>query len=217
MTDKQPPWLSDWRGVAGYPDPDSPRGTSSRHRWRWEFLRRDPAYQHAWAESRDRPARFWHERYWLRYWLTDPVDPASPKAFFTTPRRYWFIPARGENQNQTAHLEVKQEIIQRAGTALVEFDLTRPLQPQIESVGWHLQAWVEERHRRGKGFQWRPKDWLRYLRLLDADASGAPKDEIVGVLYPTLTNEFPERQQDTHLRDDRRAALNLRDGGYARF
>jgi hypothetical protein len=207
------PWLPDWRNGAGYPDPEAPMATTSRHRWRWEFQRRDPVYQRDWAERTDRPTDFWRRRYGLRA----PLDPRYPTAFFVTDRRWLIVPPKKGDQ--------KCEVTIRQGTALVEFDLTRPLRPQFKWAEFHLQAWVIDesdlrksqiesgfsvkRTRRGEGFQWRPKDWLRYLRLLDADASGASKDEIVGILYPKLTNKYPERTQDGHLTDDRQAARKL--------
>jgi hypothetical protein len=209
---RPPPWLPDWRDLTDYPDPKAALGTSSSHRWRWEFQRRDPDYQHDWAERTERPEGFWRER----YGLTEPIDPASPRARFAG-LVYWVQP-RGAGDRRL-------EITQAAGTALIQVDLTRPLMQQFRSAEFTLQPWTVDEadlmepqveagflvinNRRYKGFQWRPKDWLRYLRLLDAGASGASKDEVVGVLYPHLTNEYPERMQDIHLRDDRRTARKL--------
>jgi hypothetical protein len=214
FSDKRPPpWLPDWRDATGYPDPKAPVGTSSSHRWRWEFQRRDPDYQRAWAERTNRPAGFWRQR----YGLIKPVDPASPGASFVGWPVYWVQPRRAGDR--------RLEIIQGAGTALIQFDLTRPLSQQFKWAEFALQAWALDEadlrqpkvesgfivisNRHSKRFQSRPKHWLRYLRLLDANASGAPKHEIVHVLYPNLSNDYPERMQDTHLRDDRRAARRL--------
>jgi hypothetical protein len=210
--ERPPPWLPDWRDVTGYPDPKAPIGTTSSQRWRWEFQRRDPGYQRDWTERTDRPAGFWRER----YGLTKPIDPASPRASFAG-AVYWIQP-RGAGDRRFV-------IVQGSGTALIQFDLTRPLMPQFKWAEFTLQPWMLDEAdvrearvdagflvisaRRYKGFQWRPRDWQRYLRLLDADASGASKDEIVDVLYPRLTNKYPERMQDSHLRDDRRAAWKL--------
>lgn len=222
MSENRPSWLPDWRGLTGYPDPNTSFGTTSRYRWRWEFQRRDPDYHRDWAERADRPADFWRRRYGLQA----PLDPGSPTASFAADRRYLIVPPQTTDQ--------KCEITIRGGTALVEFDLTRPLQPQVKSAEFQLRAWtsnesdlrrpqvqdgfIVKRSRRGKGFQLRPKDWLRYLRLLDADASGACKEEIGRVLYPNLTNESEQRMLDTHLRDDRSAVRKLlKDRKYTLF
>jgi hypothetical protein len=209
-----PPWLPDWHDTAGYPDPNSLPGTSARWRWRWEFQRRDPAYQRDWAERADHPRSFWHERYGLK----DPVDPASPTASYLEWPLYWIQP-HGAGDRTLA-------IRQRAGTVLIQLDLSRPLHPQFKGAEFSLQPWtvdeadlkkaeivpgflVMPNRRRGKGFYWRPNDWVRYLRLLDARARGASRAEIVGVLYPNLSNDYPERSQDNHWRDDRRRAGEL--------
>jgi hypothetical protein len=213
LSDRQaPPWLPDWRNTTGYPEPKVPVGTSSSHRWRWEFQRRDPDYQCEWAGRANRSAEFWRER----YGLIKPVDPASPKASFVAWPIYWIQP-RGAG-------DLSFEIRQRAGTALIQFDLKRPLGPQFESAQFILQPWTLDEadeqaqeqsgfllicKRGGKGFQWRPKDWLRYLRLLDAQASGAPKLEILAAFYPNISNEYPEYEQNTHLKNDLRAVRKL--------
>lgn len=216
--DRPPPaWLPNWRDAAGYPDPDALPGTSARWRWRWEFLRRCREYQSDWTEQADHPAEFWRER----YGLTKPVDPASPEASFVSPIRYWLQPLeRGDR---------RLSITQRAGTALVRFDLTLPLQPQFESAAFALRAWSLDKSdlkrakveagflvisNRRKGYQWRPSHWVRYLRLLDADATGAPTDEIGRILHPGLKNEPGVRELSYALRNDRCAARRLRDGGY---
>lgn len=212
-----PPWLPNWRDAAGYPDPDAPPGTSARWRWRWEFLRRFREYQSNWIEKADHPAEFWRERYGLR----KPVDPASPHASFVSPVRYWIQPLEKGDR--------RLSITQREGTALVRFDLTLPLEPQLEWAEFTLRAWTVDESdlkdpqveagflvisNRRKGYQWKPSHWLRYLRLLDADAIGTPIGEIGRILHPGLKNERGVRALSYALRNDRRAARALRDGGY---
>jgi len=83
-------------------------------------------------------------------------------------------------------------------------------QPRIEA------GFLVKKPRR-KGFQWRRAAWSRYLRLLDADAIGAPIDEIGRILHPGKKNEGGKLQLSYLLRNDRRAARKLRDGGYRRI
>jgi hypothetical protein len=97
-----PAWLPDWRDPAAYPDPESRNGHNERHRWRWEFLRRNPLYRDDWIERASHPRGYWLEQYGLR----DPVDPATAKAFFLN-RRPFAINNGGDN--------VRKEITSGAG------------------------------------------------------------------------------------------------------
>jgi hypothetical protein len=212
-----PRWLPDWRNASGYPDPDAPKGTTACARWRWEFLRRSRQYRSDWAERTARPPEFWR----AQYLLMDPVDPASPRASFIGPVLYWCRPlARGD---QTLTIQ------QRAGTALIQVDLTLPLQPQFKSAEFALRPYTLDEvdlkrakieagffvmSNRRKGYQWKPVDWLRYLRLLDADSTGASTDEIGRILHPGKQNAPGSRELSYLLRNDRLAARRLCDGRY---
>lgn len=48
-TPKVPDWLPDWKKTEDYPDP---KGTVSREQWAWEFIRRNPRYQHLYRIGR---------------------------------------------------------------------------------------------------------------------------------------------------------------------
>ena len=126
---ERPSWLPDWRDPANYPGPK----TRSLPRWWWEFQRRDPAYWRDWAERADRSASFWREQ----YGIPAPLDPASPTVALATDRRWLIVPPQTK-EDQTCEITI------RAGTALVEINLTRPLEPQLKSVALTLQAWMLE-------------------------------------------------------------------------
>ena len=88
------------------------------------------------------------------------------------------------------------------------FDLALPLRPQLEAAGRRLAARQARLRREGMRMKrlrvWRD-EWLRWLRLLDAEAAGAGEEAIARVLFGG------DRQA---LADARRAAHALRDGGY---
>ena len=218
ISGESPPlWLPDWHDASGYPDPGAPKGTTTCHRWRWEFMRRSRQYQSDWAERAARSAEFWR----AQYRLMGPVDPESSRASFIGPVRYWIQPLRKGDR--------VFPIQQRAGTALIQVDLTLPLKPQFESAEFSLRpstldeadlkrAKVEGgffvMSNRSKGYQWKPTNWLRYLRLLDADSTGAPTNEIGRILHPGKKNEPGIRELSNLLRNDRSAAQRLLDRGY---
>lgn len=71
----------------------------------------------------------------------------------------------------------------------VSFDLQFPVKPQIESALRHLE-WLQG-HLKTEGHltpqrahKKQPREWLNYLRALDAAASGVKLDQIVKVLLP---------------------------------
>jgi hypothetical protein len=226
MLEQPPRWLPDWRDAAAYPTPGSPSWISA-NQWRWEFQRRDPAYQRDWVEftklaaiygiDPDTPAGDLKMRLGPRfkalvdkYGMLKPIDPASPSPpLFVQVRRLAISPPGQPIEMKAIRLE--------EGTALVQIDLRQPLAPQLTKTRGRLLALTAD-WKPARLAQWRPERWLTYLRLLDADACAATKDEISRVLYPNLENDYPHRNLDARLRDDRRAAQKLcRGDGYTRI
>jgi Uncharacterized conserved protein (DUF2285) len=100
----------------------------------------------------------------------------------------------------------------------VILDLDRPGNSQLKKAS---KAFKSEQHRREqtgelklKGARARVEKYITYLRILDAYEAGAEAKNIAGVLFPTLRDEHPSYARRKRLDDDRRAALELRDGGY---
>jgi hypothetical protein len=89
------------------------------------------------------------------------------------------------------------------------FDLNLPLPPQLEAAKFHLVSLQTRLRREGmpvpETVASRRADWTRYLRLLDAEASGAAREEIGTSL------ECRDVAGDTE------AARDLRDHGYRRI
>ena len=106
-----------------------------------------------------------------------------------------------------------------ADELLTIFDLTQPIKPQINAVARLLgklqdigirKGFFENPNRRGRD----PINLLRYLRLLDAEQASAEPREITEVLYPKISNEFPDFIAKQRAKDDLKAARVLRNRGY---
>jgi hypothetical protein len=212
-----PAWLPDWHWFAGYPDSTL---WYSKPQWAWEFLRRDRAFQKDWAEGNSDlrttagslPAGPPFRAIADKYNLHKPKNPASPSPpVFVTVCSAPPIIFPGKHCVRVDESEV-----------LIRLDKHLPLKPQLaRATRWLLQMDEGLKHCQ-RAFQWRPKDWLRYLRLLDAIASEAPRGEILEKLYCGLygnpkrgLSEYEQRLQ--RFKDDRRAAKRLCCGGYKRI
>jgi hypothetical protein len=62
-----------------------------------------------------------------------------------------------------------------------------------------------------------PAKYVTYLRILDADDSNAADSEIGGILFPNLSNIYPESLRSQTLANHRSAARRLRDSDYRRI
>jgi len=202
-----PKWLPDWTDPAGYPVPAAPL-----HDWAWQFLRRNPEYQTDWDHAVTRHIRrddgidpiAWHHMRQLgrKYGVLLPVDPAANEGrphfdamCITIPRSSAAPPLHRAN---------------------VQFDLRVPLELQWPLVKSHLEnlrasrrieVISTPRHHREK--------WRNYLRILDARCAGASHSEIAAVLFPELPNEYDDDYIGSRqVKNQRRAAERLRDGGY---
>jgi len=114
-------------------------------------------------------------------------------------REYWIMP-------------------KKYGEFAIRFDLEYPLAPQLAAA---KQLLLEERKRLAAQNQIRPvtnrqraRLYQTYLRVLDAEASGATVEEIRQTLFPNHRNIYPERSGEQAVRDALEAATKLRDGDY---
>jgi hypothetical protein len=104
--------------------------------------------------------------------------------------------------------------------ATIEFDLSRPLEPQFAAAKRLLtrrQTYLRQRGVVGTSTAARAQSgvvYRRYLRALDAVETGAKLTHIAQVLFPT--DPDPEARRDK-ARATIRAAKQLRDGGYRRL
>ena len=193
-----PTWLPNWRDRKAYPFSDR----TPLPVWAWEFLRRNPQYQIDWeravgpvctesgAIARITPEiRELRQRYRILFPLAPSVGNASPLFDVDLVRI-----ARGS----VASLP-KNDI------ALI-FDRSLPLERQLKNAKRELesQGFIdnETRNHRDK--------WPSYLRVLDGIASGETISTIASILFPRLGSDEATQTIKNH----KRQAENLRDGGY---
>jgi hypothetical protein len=204
--------VPNWRDPAQYPD----WRDCSLRQWAWEFLRRNPEYRAAWRACIEpfydpafRPqdvglvgpahgvpagqqAVLVH-RFGLDSFPCSPNDTRPPR-FTRTGLRY--------TAEREAHMLLDAEQI------AVVLDLRRPAERQVAAIRTLI---VRERKRIAhKEHRNRIREFVPYLRVLDADDAKASGDEIGAVLFKSKSTEH---RQFT-VRDHRRAATRLRDTDY---
>jgi len=103
-TPEIPNWLPNWRETEGYPDP---RGTVAKEQWAWEFIRRNPRYQHLYRIGRR------HKESW---YIKFPTSKRFSRYFKCTPKvnkdeSYEEYMARCELDNVVPKITPKQQRI----------------------------------------------------------------------------------------------------------
>lgn len=93
-----------------------------------------------------------------------------------------------------------------AGLVRYVFDLSKPLNPQLQKAEKFLLAVQEERYGKQNTPKPNRQNWPNYLRVLDAVDAGIPYRQIGAVLWPKSTRR-PEEQ----VRDNLNAARKVRD------
>jgi hypothetical protein len=97
----------------------------------------------------------------------------------------------------------------------VVFDLTKPIEPQISHARdalirkqgvWARRYGLEEDQKPN----FRPAEWMEYLRILDARGAGVSQKEIGEALFPDL--DYGTARDRVRKREKR--AKELRDWGY---
>lgn len=178
----------DWKNAADYPDP----GTASMHRWAWEFLRRNLEFQgeyvkamreHDEMEQRGEPPPLaWNQRpigKVLRKWGVAHVPGAlhdETDSFFEFENFPQFL-RRGEIDGQS--FEYCRPSLSRMALA---FDLSAPIQPQVERAKKLLEMNQKDRASRIEGIRKRNNEASKmfpvYLRVLDALNAGVTQYRI---------------------------------------
>jgi hypothetical protein len=213
--------LPDWTKREEYPAPCDPGQMTV---WAWEFLRRNSAYRKFWMEKiqpfigvsgwidRDTAGNFWpylddlRTRFGVE--LPSPPQSATP-SHFTANYISWVQNERGDNQRIS---------LERHQVAYI-FDLTRPLKHQFEKARKSATREQERRQKSGaidlKASRNRDDEkFVLYLRILDAKEAGARPKDIGDLLLPDIPRDYPENSRSKALVNNRKAAQNLRDGGY---
>ena len=182
-----------------------------------EFLRRNHNYQRWWRDHVDYEgyidldglSRFVDLDGLSRFGLVNPIDING------VPRITLFLPTAGRYLRGSEDGLAKNEVA-------VVFDLSLPLDEQMADAARALKRLQKDRIKKGEidargTRQVRKQDYVRYLRLLDAEACGAAYAEIGEILYPQVSDDYPDRRRTKTLSDNRKVAHQLRDGGYLRL
>lgn len=193
-----------WRDPMKYPAAES----TSLHRWAWEFLLRNPEYRRELEEAItlqkeqlgagaspldtiqliDALNARWGINSFHNWDEEHPLDTATQ--FDRAPRRTVAAPTRDDR-------------------VVLEFDLDKPVDPQLERARHTLNAEQQKRFPNFKRKRNQVQKFPLYLRVLDALAAGAGPDEMLDV-FATQVPEVDERT----VRYWKTCATRLRDGGY---
>jgi hypothetical protein len=211
--------VPDWRDADTYPEPDQ----LTLREWWWEFTRRRPDYRALW-EAADSLAGKDHryapdvDAFRLQFELSLIHDPTRSMTDFELmqhrrPHNYGRSPveavlenAEGEHSQHFRTQVLKQQrSAEDSGHMSFNFDLTKPLSPQIERAERFLTAYQEELF--GKVATRRPRqgNWREFLRAIDGRDRKATYRQLAAELWPGQDKE-PQSARDTY-----KAACMLRD------
>ena len=211
---EKPNWLPDWNEPKNYP------GKRANHDWRWEFVRRNPLYRadfdrlivpHIQSDGTiaDGPGGAEFDHFKKTFGLALPLPPshAGPAVTWVQSCVRGDIFAGHERHNTFRLGEFEAAVI---------FDLSQPLDDQIRGAKRVLQAnahWLVANRKMATPKQAKNhRDmYPLYLRLLDAESSGATQREMGDVLFSS--NDDPRQS----VKDGLRAAKLLRDRDFWRI
>jgi hypothetical protein len=211
--------VPDWRSVANY----DPQARSGRE-WAWEFLRRNPDYRSFW---RNKIEPYLDADGWIAYnksgescpYLQELQDtfgvdnPSAPDS--STPCRFvsnWLRSVSPKSRSKLGLGPFGGNLVPielRETEVAFVIDLARPIRHQIKAI-------ERAALRRSRGIK-SPRTSERfgtYLRLLDADDSGADRKTSEAVMFSDIENDHPDRRRSKTFDNCRRRALHLRDVGY---
>lgn len=224
----------DWRKPDLYP-----RGDASRRTFAWEFLRRNPDYLAAWEAFIGRggdpasddepcakdpqdprvelPLTVLLARPWGLQCMFDPIHPER-----WLPGPDWLRTAARVSMPGPGSDHLAKSGQDRTGKIAFSFDLTLPIEPQLDSVANALRARAERWRQKHPELAPKPsragkKDgaaFVEMLRILDADVAGDQRGEIVRELWPGEDNPYPNYPLFKRLGTRRQSAAEYRDSKY---
>jgi type VI secretion system activator RovC-like protein len=195
--------VPDWHAGGEYPS-----GKVHNAIWSWEFARRNPEYRHAWKDLRSRADSITAAKTVIldRFGFSPPCDPTQ-----TDHRPVYRLPGMRHIHRpqpvQSGKRQFTGELDEHE--VAVVFDLTWPLDQQLERARSVLELCQSERSMKRGNLRMHKSLFANYLRILDAKDAGATEPEIAGVLFPRLGDSGLQRVKNHY-----RAAKSLRDGGY---
>ena len=212
-------WLPDWKKATSYPDPD-PDNTPMKQ-WAWEFLRRNSEYQADYqklisfeygkiidADERIKMMETNDYKEWsklasemqAKYCLDNCIP--SPECNF----KIGILKLKG------AYTGLYEKIHKNYGEGTkraIEFDLNKPIEPQLIKAREALQHFQKALELSPKRTRHDVRMFRDYLRILDAKTAKATNAEIEHTLYPDDENDTQSK-----LKKGLRAAKQLCITGY---
>jgi hypothetical protein len=193
-----------WRDPTKYPDAES----TSLHRWAFEFLMRNPKYLREWDEALN----------WQKAQLEAGASPLETVKRIDALRARWGINSF-HNWDEEHPLDTATQfdraprrtvaVSTRDDRVRLEFDLDKPVDPQIERARHTLNAEQQKRFPHFKRKRNQVQKFPIYLRVLDAIAAGASLEEMLKVF--AYENDNVDERTVSHWNT---RATKLRDGGY---
>lgn len=220
---KSPAWLPDWTDPRQYPD-----ANSSPTLFAWEFLRRNPDYQAAYAET-VAPIKARHAD-GKPYQYSPPLEPEENAVLLALADRFGLsapvFPAPESDNPEPFLLKghrgaafPEPTAYQKAdGKVLLELDLAFPLDIQWHRLERLLRSMQDEFKERGGEVYNQRHQWTNlphYLRTLDAEACGATRAEMAEVLLPDIDNSYPDYSASGRIDKWLQVAREYRDHRYA--
>lgn len=241
---RPPPWLPDWRDASAYEALKGVESAhwawqflrrNPEYQTAWKTVSEARAFVPAEPNEtwRNYTARLAQAH--ARLPAHDSRDDDTSNRFNVWPRPYdpalWDPPvnfslAAADEQPPWLDLGDGSQVAVGGSRVAIIFDLDWPLQRQLEMVPYILSVALtvprddedsEARAPRPRGplTKARRDDLVLYLRLLDAEATGAPPRERATVLAPGRDDSYPDRRESQRLRGRLRTAKSLRNGRYA--
>lgn len=219
---------SDWKIASNYPQDGE---SISLHRWAFEFLRRNQGFMDKYmaAKSEPKPAFNGELVGWsetpegkvlkeygvahpvLKQWMDAGISD-SPFIFDTHPIyvRSCRVETAGAMFTDEAVGKYFNIALEQPDKVVLEFDLSQPLNPQLERAKKMLLGSQKSHIGKKKTAKATVKMYPWYLRVLDAYSAGMHPAKICEV----LSQEYTDAVSDDTLKNWKKAGEFMRDGGY---
>lgn len=199
--------MTDWRRPDDYPDP----AAASLHRWAWEFLCRNPAFEAAMRPAMTLQAALKAKGELPASWSEQPIGVVLRRwgiAFPILPA--WRRRLRDDAPSRFAAAPYRHSAPANPGRVTLTFDVSAPIDPQLERARAMLMATQRQQFPAFKRCRIQPEMLAQYLRVLDAQAAGATRRQMLDAFSTTDADVVDERK----LRYWIKRANELRDGAY---
>ena len=203
--------VPDWRDATAYV------GEPDWHlaRWKWEFLRRRSDLRIEFDNKK--AAAYEQDEAWTQ------IDDTVPLSEYPSPEMAGFCvstfliepdfpaPTRLPNprignqppdclprlKDGTLTKVAKRDLPFDSGFYRVDFDLSRPIEPQLKAAKSALKSFQKEYAGKVIGKRRHPEKWPTYLRVLDARDAGASWAEVSEILTYSAATE--QNARDIHM------------------